>query len=170
MTDLLLHAAVWGLVVSVWLTITFIALSRLNPEMWLNDYPPDIRAKHGPMSPKANRLRFLLGVPVMVVALGIVAIATIDLVRTVPTTGFLAIALHTFVLMTVFNIIDLLLIDWLLFVRVRPAFVVLPGTEGMAGYDDYAFHWRAFLKGTAGIAVLSVIVAGIATLISQGHA
>jgi hypothetical protein len=40
----------------------------------------------------------------------------------------------------------------------------------MAGYDDYAFHWRAFLKGTAGIAVLSVIVAGIATLISQGHA
>jgi hypothetical protein len=63
-----------------------------------------------------------------------------------------------------------LLIDWLLFVRVRPAFVVLPGTEGMAGYDDYAFHWRAFLKGTAGIAVLSVMVAGIATLISQGHA
>lgn len=59
--DLLRHALLWGLALSAWLTVAFVSLSA-NPEMWLHDYPPDIRAGHGPMSPAANRQRWLLGV------------------------------------------------------------------------------------------------------------
>lgn len=163
--DLLRHALLWGVALSAWLTIAFVSLSAINPEMWLHDYPPDIRARHGAMSPAANRQRWLLGVPVMLVALGILIVATVRFVQGRPgADGFAPVFLHTFVVVMVFNVVDLLLIDWLLFVRVRPQFVILPGTEGMAGYDDYAFHWTAFLKGSAGIFVVSLITASVVTI------
>jgi hypothetical protein len=165
--DVLGHALLWGSALSAWLTVAFVSLSAINPEMWLHDYPPDIRAKHGPMSPAANRQRWLLGAPVMAVALGIVIVATVRLVDGRPgTVGFGPVFLHTCVVLMVFNVVDLLVIDWLLFVRLRPRFVILPGTEGLAGYDDYAFHWTAFLKGSAGIVVVSVIAASVVSVLA----
>ncbi|MDW6058501.1 hypothetical protein SAZ11_11010 [Streptomyces sp. FXJ1.4098] len=35
-----------------------------------------------------------------------------------------------------------MVLDWRLFCRVQPRFMVLPGTEGMPEYRDYAFHVR----------------------------
>jgi len=32
-------------------------------------------------------------------------------------------------------------LDWLIFVTIQPDFVVIPGTEGLAGYKDYGFHF-----------------------------
>lgn len=163
MTDLLVHALLWGLLVSAFLTVAFIALSWIDPEMWLNDYPPDIREEFGPMSPAANRKRWLLGLPVLVLALALVVLATVRFVRmSGGAPGFGPAFLHTFIVMMVFNVVDLILIDWLLFVRIQPRFVVLPGTEGLPGYQDYAFHWHAFLKGTVGITVLSAVFGGVA--------
>ena len=53
----------------------------------------------------------------------------------------------------IFNLVDLILLDWLLFTYIQPRFVVLPGTEGLAGYRDYWFHFRAsFLHPTPWIA------------------
>jgi hypothetical protein len=43
----------------------------------------------------------------------------------------------------------------------RAHFVVLPGTEGLAGYKDYGFHFRGFLLGTLLILGASVLVAGV---------
>lgn len=163
MFELLTHALWSGLALSLYLGIAFVALSMLNPEMWLGDYPPDIREAWGPISSAARRQKWLLGVPVLAIALGMVALATIGIGR-VPPPSFGEVWLHTFVMLSVFNVVDLLVIDWLLFVRIRPPFVVLPGTEGMAGYDDYGFHVRAFLVGTVGIALFSVIVAALAVL------
>jgi len=40
--------------------------------------------------------------------------------------------------------------------------VILPGTEGMAGYKDYGFHFKAFLRGTALCFIASLVIAGIA--------
>ncbi|MDH3734751.1 MAG: hypothetical protein OEU54_14585 [Gemmatimonadota bacterium] len=59
--------------------------------------------------------------------------------------------------LSVFNLVDLLILDWLILVRIQPGFVVLPGTEGLAGYDDYRFHGHAFLIGTTGILVVSLL-------------
>lgn len=167
MTHLIVHhALLWGLGLSAFLTVAFMALGISNPEMWLNDYPPDIRKQFGPMSPKANRQRWLLGVPLMIVTLGVIALATIHFAERAPVpAGFTAVFAHTLILLMVFNVVDLLIIDWLFFVRIQPRFVILPGTEGLAGYSDYAFHWRAFLKGTAGILVFSVVVGGLVAIL-----
>lgn len=163
MSDILVHAVWWGLGLSAYLSVAFVGLCVVDAEMWLGDYPPDIRKAWGPMSPEARRRRWLLGLPVLAIALGLVALATLDLGGR-PPPSFLDLWVHTFALLTVFNVIDLVLIDWLLFVKIRPSFVVLPGTEGLAGYDDYGFHFRAFLQGTLGIAVFAIVVASLATL------
>ena len=58
-----------------------------------------------------------------------------------------------------FNVFDLVVLDYLVFIKVRPSFVVLPGTEGMEAYDDLSFHLAAFRKGLGLGAVPSLIVA-----------
>ncbi len=78
---------------------------------------------------------------------------------------FFSVYFGTFGVLLVFNAVDLLLVDWLIFVTLRPKVVVLPGTEGAEGYGDYGFHFRAFLKGLAGSLIGSLIVAVLATVI-----
>jgi hypothetical protein len=69
------------------------------------------------------------------------------------------------VVLLTFNLFDLLVIDWLIFVWLRPAFVVLSGTEGMPEYGDKQFHAVAFAKGIvlclAAAVVVAVVVAGL---------
>jgi len=45
------------------------------------------------------------------------------------------------------SLLSMLILDWLIFVTVQPAFVVIPGTEGLAGYKDYWFHLEASFLG-----------------------
>lgn len=153
------HALAWGVALSLYLGSSFCLLARINPEMWLGDYPPDIRERWGPMSTAARRQRLVFGVPVLLLGLAIVTASDVHFARTDPASaGFMALFAHTWIVLMVFNVIDLLIIDWILFVRIRPSFVVLPGTEDLAGYDDDAFHAVAFLKGTVGITVVSALL------------
>lgn len=64
----------------------------------------------------------------------------------------------------VFNLFDLLVLDWLIMVRIQPKFIILPGTEGMKIYNDYSFHFRGFLKGTVLTFLTSLVIAGILVL------
>jgi hypothetical protein len=54
----------------------------------------------------------------------------------------------------------LLLLDWPL-VAIGSRFIVLPGTEGLAGYKDYGFHFRGFLIGIVLILAASGLMAGV---------
>lgn len=165
LADAVTHGLAWGLALSAYLTVTFVGLSVLNAELWLEDYPPDIQRAHGPMSEETRRQRRRLGVPVLLGGLGLAAYASLDFVWGDPSAGrFAPMAVHTFVLLMTFNLIDLVLIDWVLFVRIRPDWVVLPGTEGLDGYSSYAFHARAFVNGTIGIVVVSLLVGLVAGL------
>jgi hypothetical protein len=74
---------------------------------------------------------------------------------------FMEAFLSSFLILMFFNLVDLLILDWLLFVTIQPRPIILPGTEGMAGYKDYAFHFYGFLKGVMISAIMSVIVAGV---------
>ena len=53
------------------------------------------------------------------------------------------------------------MLDWLLFCTLRPRAIILPGTEGMAGYRDYRFHFVGFLKGLAFCLVGAAVIAGL---------
>jgi hypothetical protein len=160
------HALAYGVLLSGVLSILLIGTLWVNPEIMLKDYPPDIQAKYGPMSERSRRQRLPVGMLLGSIVLGIVAISFPGVPRN--TNGdipFWAAFVHLFVMFSVFNLVDLLVIDWPI-VAMGPGFIVLPGTEGLAGYKDYWFHFHGFLVGTVLIFVTSGLIAGVvATLV-----
>jgi hypothetical protein len=165
LTLLLKHGVLYGAILSLLMVLAFVGAAYLNPEIWLPDYPPDIRERFGPMSERAKRQRRLVGIPVFLLLAGVLALSALRLAKIGSEPVFFSVFFGTFVVLLVFNAVDLLILDWLVFVTLRPKIVVLPGTEGAEGYGDYRFHFRAFLRGLAGSFVGSIVVAGMATAI-----
>lgn len=158
------HALFYGGVLSAALFVLLLGVLWINPEILLNDYPPDIRGKHGPMSGRARRQRLTAVVVIGIVALAIVAASFSGVrARSGGTIPFLTAFVHLFVMFSVFNVVDLLLLDWPL-VAIGPRFVVLPGTEGSAGYHDYGFHFRGFLIGAVLVPIASALLAAVVVL------
>lgn len=155
------HALIYGAVLSAVLSVLLLGILWINPEILLNDYPPDIREKYGPMSERSKRQRLAVAVLIGVVVLGIIAMSLSALRADgggkIP---FLTAFVHLFVMLSVFNVVDLLLLDWPL-VSTAPRFMVLPGTEGLAGYKDYRFHFRGFLIGVVLVPVASGLIAAV---------
>jgi hypothetical protein len=131
-----------------------------NAEMWMNDYPPDIKEKFGPMSDKAKKQGYIVAVPFFLVMVGGIFWSNFRLKKvnngrlSRPTAFNNAFAL-------IFSgwFFDLTILDWLMFVKFTPDFVVLPGTEGMAGYDDYGFHLREHMRALPLLAAGALIIA-----------
>jgi len=163
MSFLLSNALLYGLLISLVLTVLMGASFLVAPDMWLRSYPPAIKARFGEMTAKAKRLKPIVASSFFGVLLVLAAASLIRLQTHLgDIAGLLDIILSLFITFLVFNLYDLLILDWLLFVRLKLPFFILPGTEGMAAYDDYGFHARAFLRGTlicaAGAGVLGVLV------------
>jgi hypothetical protein len=135
----------------------------LAPDMWVGDYPPDIRERYGSMSQQGKRYRPVVGVLFLGAILLVVVHAALQLETLIrPSSRFVDYLLSNFIILMTFNLSDLLIADWLVFVTIQPKVLVLPGTEGMAGYRDFRFHFRGFLIGTVSSAVAAATLAGIA--------
>jgi hypothetical protein len=80
-------------------------------------------------------------------------------------TRFWALWLNAAGVMFVFNVVDWLILDWFMFCTLTPRFVVIPGSEGMAEYKDYWFHFRGFLHGTVYSNLMGLVIAGIVFLL-----
>jgi hypothetical protein len=162
---LILRALVNGAWLSVILTVIMFISGLIALDMWVGDYPPDVKEKYGPMSAKARRVRplfavLVFGAVLLIPILGLVALRTeLGAVSFIPALVFGAIAVF------VFNLYDLLILDWLLFCTIQPKSMVLPGTEGMAGYRDYRFHFIGFLKGLGFCAAGGLLISGIWLLV-----
>lgn len=155
------HALLYGVILSAVLFALMLVAGRINPEIMLKDYPPDIQA-YGPMSERSKRQRLPVGIVFIAIVLGVV-IWSFQGVGTNPggDIPFVTAFIHLFVVFSVFNVLDWLVLDWLIVVTIRPSFVILPGTEGLAGYEDYAFHFRGFLIGVVISLLVSVLVGGV---------
>ena len=163
MSYLIINAILFGIALSLTLTIIMGISFQIAPDMWLRSYPPEIKARFGAMTDKAKRLRPYLSIAFFG---SIVIPAVYSLIRLqahlAGKAGLLEYALSLFISLMTFNLYDLLILDWLFFVTLKLRFFILPGTEGMAAYDDYAFHARAFLRGTLICAAGAIILAGLA--------
>ena len=160
------HATLYGVILSAVLFPLTLGLTWLNPEIMLNDYPPDIQAKHGPMSARSKRQRLPVGLLFIAILLGIVVVSFQGLpTSTGGDIAFLEAAVHLFVMFAVFNLLDWLVLDWLIVVTLCPRFMILPGTEGLAGYKDYGFHFWGFVIGMGITAATSVLVAGVVAVL-----
>jgi hypothetical protein len=153
-----------GLVLSAAVAALLLAILRINPEMMLNDYPADIRGKFGKISVKAKRQRAVASVIMLAVIVAIMSWSFRRLDRMVGGDITVGDAFqHLLIAWMIFNLVDLVLIDFVL-VRMQPRFLVLPGTEGMAGYGNYRHHVVGFLWG---LFTIPIAAAGIGWIVAR---
>jgi hypothetical protein len=115
------------------------------------------------MSRRGRRQHLVASVVFLAVIVGILVSSYCHLAATSGGQYTFRVAwVHAVVVLTTVNLIDLIVIDWFIGIRLRPRMIILPGTEGLAGYDDVGFHIRGFGIGLVGTFAASPVIALIA--------
>lgn len=155
-----------GMILAILASVYILVTMRINPRVWLHDYPPDVQAKAPPKTPQEKQLSLRLGIPFLLLLIGAPFVSTFILkYQAQESIPFWALFVNAFGVVFIFNMVDWLILDWLIFCTITPRFIVIPGTEGMSGYKDYFFHFRGFLIGTVFSAIAGLIVAAIVALL-----
>ncbi|CAG5092231.1 Putative uncharacterized protein [Thermobacillus xylanilyticus] len=158
--------AVNGLVLSVSLTAVIVGTLAVEPRLLLRSYPADIRRAAGAQTAPERRTTRIFGLIFLLLLIGVPAVSTGLLERSRGgDMDFLTAFLNGIGILSCFNAVDLFLIDWLLFCTVTPRFLVIEGTEGMAGYKNYRFHFRGYIVGTMLAAIASLLIASVFVLL-----
>jgi hypothetical protein len=155
-----------GGVLSLAASLVLFAILRYNPRLFLQDYPQDIQNAVPAKTKEEKRQSLLLGTPFLVLLAVVPFLSTLALKRHgAGNAPFVRLFLNAFGVVMVFNLVDLVLLDWLMFCTITPRFVVIPGTEGMEAYRDYAYHLKASIRGTIICAVAALAIAAIVLLL-----
>ncbi len=160
LTKILIDGGILSLLVSILLIVSMC----VNPRIFLHDYPPAIQEKVPKKTGAEKRLTYVFGVPFMLLLLLGPFFSTLSL-KTHGETQFWALWLNATGVVLVFNVVDWLILDWFMFCTLTPHFVVVPGSEGMAAYKDYGFHFDGFLHGMAYSILGGLVIAGIVFLL-----
>ncbi len=150
---------VYGVPASLALSAIIFAMGRVNPRLMLRSYPKDVQAVVPPNTKEEKRQTLYWGLPFWLFLLGFPIASA--LTAFAAHQSFLEIFLSAFGVIFLCNLVDWLILDWLIVCTITPKFMVLPGTEGMAGYKNYAMHFRGFLIGTVLAVVIGLIIAVI---------
>lgn len=153
------------------LVFTLVAVGGLaySPRLFLNkgDYPDDVLAAVPPKTEREQRQAVILGLPLLVFMIGIPLYSGLTFSAAFAgEPSFWLLAGHIFLVLMVPFLWDLIVLDWLVFCTITPSFVVIPGTEGFAGYKDYLFHLKGHTKGLFLYMIpLTLLTAGIVSWI-----
>ncbi|MBN2044575.1 MAG: hypothetical protein JW757_06105 [Anaerolineales bacterium] len=164
--DLILtHGAIYSIVSSIYLVI----LLRIDSRMFLSkgDYPDDVLAAVPPRSKEETRKATILSAPWLLWSL---ALPVYSAFRYVASEGeippFWAVSLHAFLIFFSFWLVDLVVLDMIMFAWITPKFIIIPGSEGFPGYKDIRWHLRGHFKtGLPLLVVLGLVVGGIVWLV-----
>jgi hypothetical protein len=158
---ILLHGAVLSGIGS----LLIMSAVYFNPRFARKDLPRDIQDATPPLTRREKLQALAFAVPLFALGIGIPLVSALTLQSAgngdVP---FLVLFIHIFGVILVFNLVDLFILDWLIYCRITPRFIVIPGTEGFAGYGDFGHHFRAHVRGTILMAILCVMLAGVVVL------
>lgn len=102
-----------------------------------------------PKTPLERKLTGVMGTAVLLCFFGLPIALTWRLSAERPGgLSFVQALSHLYGTWMIVNLWDLLLIDWPYAYFVDPRRPPIPDTAGAAGYKDYTFHWRGFLKAS----------------------
>jgi hypothetical protein len=148
-----------GTILNVLISIIVYGSIYVNPLFWVSDYPPDIQEAVGSVDVPIGQ-KLVVGVLFLCIVVGVPLYSNARLRRqNNGKLSFPAAFANSALIAFYFAVWDLLILDWLIFVTIQPDFIVIPGTEGLAGYKDYWFHFEvSFLGWTQWI---SILVAGL---------
>ena len=161
-TTALIEGLIWSV---LWIIYVYIIVTKF-PWMMLHDYPKDIQEASTLAEPddKQNRSARIFSAAGSLIIFAVIILFGIFKFKS-GNESFLNIFLFVFVIAMMWNVIDLLVMDWLIICRITPKWVVLEGPEGCKGYKDYLYHFKGFLIGCVYTTVMAVVIAGVDYLI-----
>jgi len=71
---------------------------------------------------------------------------------------------YAFGVLFIFNLVDLIILDWLIVCWLEPRWVILPGTEHIVIPKQYLHHFKGFLVGTVGLAIVGLCIAAMLSI------
>lgn len=140
---------------------------KIEPHIWYTDYPPAVQKRAGAQTLRGKRWKQVMIAPMLVLFILPPVLSNLRLKRhNGNILSFPAAAIHAYCICTVVNLVDTALLDYVLFTRIQPDFVMLPGTEDM-DFRDLApvkEHMKNFAKGLGWSLPISLLAAGITKL------
>lgn len=146
--NLLIHLLIYNLVISVLLYVSL----AYNPRMWMHRMPPEVVRKVPPRIPAEKRQLYFFAVPFLL----ILVIYPIVYVLQQQNAGFLDRFLIFGAFFAGFTVWDTLVLDLLIFCKLTPGFIVIPGTTR----KDYANMKYHLISGAKGI-VISIVFSAV---------
>ena len=128
----------------------------------LHDYPEDVRKASTlpePTGKQKRNAKFFGGIGSVIIFGALIAFGLLRF--RAERADFLTLFWFLFIIAMSWNVIDLLVMDWLLVCTVRPAWLIIPGTENCSSYSDYRYHFKGFLIGCIYTTIMALIFAGI---------
>lgn len=139
---------------------------RINPRIWLHDYPEEIQKIVQPKNEKEKNKTKILSIHFLIIFVGFpLGMTFLVTLQNNEIISFLDYLTHFLIILQLANLIDLLILDWLIFCKITPRFIVIPGSEGHSGYKNYKFHLIAFFKGIIISGVVSIMFALVSYLL-----
>lgn len=166
LNDLLAHSLYYGALLSALLSVLIIGSLYYRPMIWIDDAPAVIQAAALPMSAGDRRAKQLTGALFFAIMFGVAAVSLWQLRElSGGTLAYVEAALSLFIIFETFNLVDLLILDWLLIEWWQPAWLAIPGAEGLRFTRGYAHHFHGFLIGTALSAVFGLLLGAVAVVL-----
>ncbi|MEM7100927.1 MAG: hypothetical protein AAF541_21895 [Pseudomonadota bacterium] len=153
------EAMIYGFGYSVWLSVLILLSYKHEPRIWLHDYPQEMQDLVPPKSDAELRLMKLWSIPItgsMILLPLVIALLRHEVYHFTFFSAYLFIG----AIMLVFCLIDLIILDWLITVWWRPAWMHLKGAEEMMHLDNYQHHLVRSCKGL----VFPAVGAGVLSL------
>jgi hypothetical protein len=137
-----------------------LVLLRFNPRIFLRHYPKEVREIVPPKSEKERRMSLLLGLLIAVPFAAVLLWRT----ATLGSHSFWELFAYAFGVLFIFNLVDLLILDWLIVCWIEPRWVILPGTEHIVIPKQYFHHFKGFLQGTVGLGIVGLAIAALLSI------
>lgn len=155
-----------GALLSVLASLVVMGAVTFNPRFALKDLPRDIRDSVPPLTRRETLQAWFFFLPFLALVLGIPVLSALGLdAEGVAGVSFGALFVHILGVLLVFFVVDLVVLDWLIYCTITPRRLVIPGTEGMAGYKDYRHHLRAHARGMVWLAIAALVLAAVVRII-----
>lgn len=140
--EALLFSAVHSLIVSVLILLSY----KHQPRIWLHQYPKEMQDRVAAKTDAEKQLTRLWGIPIGV-CLYLLPLIMVLVRHQFNHFGYTDAFLYLWIMALTFNLVDLLILDWLISVYWRPTWMQLKGAESMQHMENYGFHFKGFVHG-----------------------
>lgn len=159
---IILESIIWSV---LWMVMISIAI-RKYPFTLEHDYPEDVRKVANIKQPsKSEKIKGMVFSVVSILLLFGLLIVFAILHGKSDALNFQNSFFHIWIVSMSWNVIDLIIVDWILICKFSCKLFMLPGTETYAGNKHYLFHFKGFLKGLIAMSIFALTATSFAYVI-----